>query len=398
MTTDTMDGYVIDRGAQFLSSGYPLLSQLIKEVGLADSFVKTSPWVAIRRAGKIHKFRYDNLFSPVQSGLLHGNEWLKMAWRSAQHAPALWRLPVNDYSRWDAFDTENAADWYNTHFGTWMTEYFIEPMLQGFYFQSPEETSRALPLAISGFLTRQAQTMTRIGGIGCLAEALARQLDVRVNEPVPQVTLAGDKVIVRTSKREIEAAYVLLAVPGFVARNLLPNANACETALMETPYASTLNLALGVDKSWNFPAALQGVYGILLPRRERQRIAAVAVETAKSPDRAKSGHLLNVMLESTSGAEMLNSEEPQILQTLLPELELFLPGLSSHLVFHKCYRWQAAEPKSPVGRARQVRNYRAHLSPTRRVLLAGDYMGMPFPEGAAETGQWAASQILMRAT
>jgi oxygen-dependent protoporphyrinogen oxidase len=58
------------------------------------------------------------------------------------------------------------------------------------------------------------------------------------------------------------------------------------------------------------------------------------------------------------------------------------------------YRWLNAEPKSPVGRSRKINDYRESITKINKVILAGDYMGMPFTEGAAETGLWAASSIL----
>lgn len=57
-------------------------------------------------------------------------------------------------------------------------------------------------------------------------------------------------------------------------------------------------------------------------------------------------------------------------------------------------RWEAAEPLSPVGRARAIAAYRASADARRRVLLAGDYMGSPWTDGAAETGMWAARTLL----
>lgn len=390
MTTDVLDGYVIDCGAQFLSSAYPVISSLIAEMGLQKDFVKTSPWAAIRRNSTIHKFRYDDLFSPVTSKLLDWKEWFKLGWRSAGQARQLLNLPTSDYSAWAEFDTQSATDWYNAQYGEWMTEYLIEPMLEGFYFQSPDETSRALPMAVSGFLARGARTMTLKGGIGSLASALASRLRVSMNERVEKISVGQNQVKVQTAKREVTSQFVVCATPAHVAKEMVAE----KISLMDTPYASTLNLALGLAKGWKLPKALQDVYGLLLPRKERKHIAAIAVETAKSVDRSAGGHLINVMLAGKSGAQMIEWDEKKIWQTLLPELDELLPGVSSNIVFQKLVRWKYAEPKSPIGRSRDVRDYRKNISPDTKIFLAGDYMGMPFTEGAAETGAWAAAQII----
>lgn len=271
-----------------------------------------------------------------------------------------------------------------------MTEYLIEPMLEGFYFQSPEETSRALPMAVSGFLARGARTMTLKGGIGSLAVALAGRLRVRLNERVEGISVERDQVQVQTAKRGLASQFVVCAAPAHVAKEI----GAGESPLLDTAYASTLNLALGMSKGWKLPETLRDVYGLLLPRRERRRVAAVAIETAKSADRSAGGHLLNVMPAGKSGAEMIDWDEAKVLEALMPELEEVLPGVSRNVAFSKLYRWRHAEPKSPIGRSKAIGEYRNNISPHARVLLAGDYMGMPFTEGAAETGAWAAAQII----
>ena len=109
MATDAINGYVIDSGAQFLSSAYPIIKNLITEMGLVNDFTKTSPWAAIRRNGTIHRFRYDNVFSPVKSGLLSWGEWFSLGWNSMRQARKLYNLSVSDYSAWAEFDTEYAT-------------------------------------------------------------------------------------------------------------------------------------------------------------------------------------------------------------------------------------------------------------------------------------------------
>jgi oxygen-dependent protoporphyrinogen oxidase len=53
---------------------------------------------------------------------------------------------------------------------------------------------------------------------------------------------------------------------------------------------------------------------------------------------------------------------------------------------------------SPPGRGRYVARYRESVNGETKVILAGDYMGMPFTEGAAETGKWAAETLMRNLT
>ena len=47
MMTDVADGYMIDGGTQFLSSAYPILSRLIKELDLASAYTKPGTWAGL---------------------------------------------------------------------------------------------------------------------------------------------------------------------------------------------------------------------------------------------------------------------------------------------------------------------------------------------------------------
>jgi oxygen-dependent protoporphyrinogen oxidase len=70
-----------------------------------------------------------------------------------------------------------------------------------------------------------------------------------------------------------------------------------------------------------------------------------------------------------------------------------LPGIGGAVTMTHLIRWSAAEPRSPVGRARAVAAYRRQARPDRRVLLAGDYVAFPWTDGAAESGEWAAAEL-----
>ncbi|MCP5007726.1 MAG: FAD-dependent oxidoreductase, partial [Planctomycetes bacterium] len=181
MVTDASDDYIMDGGAQFLSSAYKILSGLIKEFGIEAEFVETSRTVGIVRNGKIRKFRYDKPQSLLFGGLLSFREWLSFGFGSFRLLKQTKNLPVNDYSKWKEFDDETTESWSNRYYGKSITDYFIEPLLGALFFQSPSNTSRALPIAINAFAAHKAKTMTLIGGIGRLPKLLAEGLDVRTS-------------------------------------------------------------------------------------------------------------------------------------------------------------------------------------------------------------------------
>jgi oxygen-dependent protoporphyrinogen oxidase len=139
---------------------------------------------------------------------------------------------------------------------------------------------------------------------------------------------------------------------------------------------------------------LADVYGFLIPAGERQQVAAVSIERNKSPDRVRRGELLEVFLSGEAANRMLAESDAGVLAAVIPELERHLPGLGDAVKMTRLIRWPAAEPRSPVGRARVIAAYRSAPRPGRRVLLAGDYASFPWTDGAADAGMWAAAKLV----
>lgn len=163
---------------------------------------------------------------------------------------------------------------------------------------------------------------------------------------------------------------------------------------MSTQYSSTLNITVGVKKELSGKRKNK-IYGLWIPRRERKNIAAISIESRKNKDRVATGELFNIMLSGTAGKRMINWGKEEILSSVLEELVLYFPNIIKHITFTKIYRWLYAEPMSPIGRSRNIKEYRVKTTGENQVFLAGDYMGMPFTEGAAEIGKWAASKIIL---
>jgi oxygen-dependent protoporphyrinogen oxidase len=318
----------------------------------------------------------------------------RFGWRTWQLRESLRSLPLNDYSQWAAFDNETVSSWASRTVDQSVTEYLYEPMLQGFYFQAPEDTSLALALVLSAFGFRRARTLTCTGGVGMLPEALASRLDVAINSPVRSVEIAADSVLVATTSSMMQADYVILAVPATEARRVYTSGDDLSLRLMATSYSANINIAFMTDDGFSLPANLSDVYGLLVPRLEREYIASIGIEANKDRDRAPHGQLLNIMLSNSASQSMMSVPDDVIVRTVTPEVERFLPGISGHIEATRIYRWPQAEPYSHIGRATDLRRYRQNVcSSLPRVLLAGDYMSMPYTEGAAESGKWAADRI-----
>lgn len=394
MTSDAIDGHVVDRGAQFLSTEYRLILDMLRYLGLAQQLCETSQCSAIVRAGIPRPMRVNR---PLDAFHLFGlQSMLKFAWNTLFLSRKQKALSLSDYSQWAAFDTECASAWSDRKIGTVITEYLFEPMLHGFYFQTPEETSKALAMVLTAFGMRRAKTLSLSGGLGSLPEALAQELDIRLNTAVRSIEFRDGKAIVHTGNETLMAEHVILAVPASVAKKLIPQPlNDEMQSLLATPYSASINVACITDENFKLPETLASVYGLLIPRKERNLVAAVGIENNKSRSGDAVGNLLNLMLSHTAALELMHAPDATIVELAMQSVSNYFPTLPAHIRQSRVYRWPEAEPLSPVGRATVLHAYRhrckKQVSP---LLLAGDYMGMPFTEGAAESGYWAASMVV----
>ena len=393
MITDVVDGFTIDCGAQFLMEGYPIITELIDRLNLNSNHVETSQYTGIVRHGKIRKtFRSDKL-SPLKAGLLSFPAWLHFGLQGYKLMTGTKSLPINDYAAWQNLDDTDSETWGNHNYGEEANDYLIEPMMEGLFFQPLKDISRAFTNAMTSIFILQKNKITSLtGGMGKLPERMAHE--VRLNTPVSSMSISPTGIELNTGGETIVADRVILATTAPVARILYPEAGPVERDPLATTYCSTLTVTVIVKDSFQIDPHIEEIYGILVPKKERNVISSISIEGSKDKHRLANGKMFIIFLAGKAGSEMMDWKDEAVLPVVLAELEKYFPGVSEHVLFTKTYRWKEAMPRSPLGRSRNVARYRESITAATRVFLAGDYMGMPFTEGAAETGKWAAEGLL----
>jgi len=398
MITDVVNGFTIDCGVQFLMDKYPLLTNLVDQLGLNKELIEISQYGGVVRNGKIRTFTSAEALSALKTGIMSLPGWLRFAFLSYRLAAKTRSLPLNEFSAWSVFDDMDAETWSNSYFGEEITDYVIEPSLNGLYFQSLRGTSRVVPMITTTMtamlFSKKIKNMTLTGGMGVLTERLASELDVRLNTPVNSISLGKTTVELNTDNERIIADRVILASTATVSKSLYKDASPVEHKLLDTQYSSTLVIAIAVKGFFRIAAEISEIYGILIPRKERNVIAAIANEGNKDKGRLANGQLLMAFLSDTAASEMIDWKDDDILEVVLKEMEQYFAEVSENILFTKIYRWKEALPMSPLGRSRNVARYRQSVDGSTKVFLAGDYASMPFGEGAAESGKWAAEALM----
>jgi len=327
----------------------------------------------------------------VTSGLLTVRDLARFTWHTTS---SRWP-PVDNYSAWAKYDDEDAARWSAPRLGRG-AEFLLEPVLAGGMMQRIEETSRACALAVLALTANgRSKDLTLARGNDSLPRAMAKRVNVKLEAPVQAVEATPDGVTVRLSGETVHADAVVLATTSSAAARIYRGGDRLERELMATSYGSVIKVGLATKRDWSDDPGLGNVWAMMIPRGERQQIVSVTIESAKDPKRVPKGaEMLNLFVTPENAERMMDWPDEQVVSAVAPDVERLFPGAFARKQFVRVVRWPEGMPKSPVGRARALDEYRRTQPRDAKVWLAGDYMGMPFLESAIETGFWAASRIM----
>jgi protoporphyrinogen oxidase len=387
-------GRTIECGAQFPSSGYRHMPALLAGAGLADRVHATSPWAAFERGGRLFRVHQNRPWTLVGSGLLSAGDGARLMAGALPLGFGGWARDRSSYAAYASLDNEDALAWCRRRLGRGASAHVLAPTVHGLYFHPLENTSRALVAAVLSF--HRAHALAVRGGWNQLARAMAAEVDVQTGAVVEGLRELAHGVEVRVGGERAVVDGVVLAVPAPCAQRLLESPIALEEAVLAAAYAPAVHVALGMQAGWALPEPLRGVHGTLLPpadaRADASVVASVVVESARLAVPA-APEVLTFMLAGRAAHEPAAGADLPPVQQAVAWLEARWPGSARAVVAHRVQRWACAEPLSPVGRARAIARYRQGLPAGRRIVLCGDYMGMPWTDGAIETGHWAAGHL-----
>ncbi len=402
--TERIDGFTIDGGPDALLVQKPAAIELCSELGLAGRLVPTrAPRTAfVLRAGRLHALPEASvlgiptrLLPLATSGLLSARGRLRMA---------LERLvpsrPAGDG------DDESIASFFGRRFGREVVDYIAEPLLAGIHAGNVERLSvHALfprlveaeaqnGSIIRGLASLQARRTTDglfrslPGGIGEMVAALVRTLDpaaVRTGVGVARLAGPGPYRLELTSGEPVSARQVVLAVPAYVAAELVRPLDADLGALCGgIRYTSTVTVALGYARP-DVGHALRGT-GFVVPRVERGvSLMAATWVSSKWPHRAPAGHvLLRGFLGGARDAGVLARADADLIDCVHRDFGRLL-GVRGAPVVARVYRWPRLNPQHEVGHLARLTAIEARLErlPGLRLIGAG-FGGVGLPDCIAQ--------------
>lgn len=396
ITTEVVEGCVIEGGPDSFLAAKPAALELIGELGLLGEVIASNDdrrVTYILKDGRLVPLP-DGLMMMVPtkvlpvaaSGLLGWGTKIKMGLE-------YFRKPGAGAGR-----DRSVADFVAEHYGQEAVDYLAEPLLAGVYGGDPDKLSIVSTLPRFAEMEQRYGSLTRgvlaarrqspnggggalfktlKGGLGQLVEAITPFVDNVRHAEVEAVRAGG----VRIEGQWIEASHVVLACPAHAAAKLLTGVDARLAELLSgIEYASSMTVAFGYRRE-ELQHPLNG-FGFLVPKRERRALVACTWVGTKFAFRVPDSHaVLRCFAQDGAEVEALHEDLQRIM------------GFRARPAFTRVSRWPRSMAQYTVGHAERVQEIRERLQAHPWLCLAGNaYEGIGIPD-CIRLGREAARQI-----
>jgi oxygen-dependent protoporphyrinogen oxidase len=272
----------------------------------------------------------------------------------------------------------------------------VEPPLNAFYGLRGSETSRAFFLTLGRYGSSGDLVATRNGWSQTLATVLG---DVRIEYGASVTALEsnGHQGVVATTEdgRTWSADGAVLAVSASAARNVLRGYLRDDDPLVDwlssIPLRETWTVALTLRRPFDTKT-----FGVLADPRAAVYVSACATPSGRWDD---SDDASIVLAWPTPDAitRLSGNAAHEIVAAMMPEIEQLVPEVRDAVETGRVVRFDEGSALASPGFLSHRRRGRALAAALDApIALAGDYLTMPFVEGAVVSGERAADQIVRR--
>ncbi len=405
--TRTQDGCVLECGPDSFISSKPEALALIKELGLEGEIIGSND-----HQRTTHILKHGELV-PLPEGVMMIVPTKVMPMVKSNLLS--WRTKIGMgfelLRRPKKYPDRSVADFVVDHFGQETLDYLAEPLLSGVYGGDPRELSVAsvLPRFVdmetnTGSLGRAVMTAKRppsspgsslfktlASGLGTMIEALATYANVK-HAGVDAIERTRDGFHVRAGGEWIDATNVIVATPAPQAVPLLEGVDPELAKMLRTiPYSSSALVSMLFDEA-KFDGQRAG-FGFLVPKCERDRMAACTFVGTKFPHRAPDDRILLRCFFGGAGDEAILKESDESIVTIAREELRRILGLTAAPLFTSVSRWPKSMAQYTVGHGARMKAIKARAAAIPGLELAGNaYDGIGIPD-CVRTGRQAAGNI-----
>lgn len=386
--------FVVDRGAQFVASGYRNLHAVADALGLAPKrhFVGRTR-NAILRDGRLHPGDYGSALELVRSKLLSPGAKLRLPLLLLELAKRRRHLDPYQPERAAAIDRENLAEGLTRVVGAEAMEYLFSPAFSSTFDADPEDHSLAFALLTTRFVLGGFRLQAFDGGIGLLTATLAAQLRVRTRCEVTSVETSarGARVVFREDGREasFDADAAVVALPGSLVAGVAHTLTDEERTFFESVrYVRGMVCFLMTERA---PANLPW-YGVAFPRREGIGLYGMAVDHWKPGVAPAGAGLLNAALTADAAERLRGASDAAVVEHVLASLARTPVGRLEPIAT-AVHRWDPMLPLFPPGHLARLAAFHARRGRSPRLAFAGDALIGPYTEMALTSGLRAATEV-----
>ncbi|MGH3245872.1 MAG: FAD-dependent oxidoreductase [Trebonia sp.] len=395
MRTLRLDGYLIDEGAEMISTrGYDETWRLIRETGVPEGeLTRIASPLALWRGGRPRP----HVAHPL--GLLTG------AGLSVRGRADLVRLTAGlrpasafdpDRPESTPLGTSTLAD-LAARYRPELRDYLLAPMAGAFFGWELARSAAAPYAAHLVSVGTAGDWRTYRGGMDELPRRLAARLAVSTGTPVREVVSEAGQARLDTGDSVLTARSVVLAVPAPAALAIHVNApEADRPYLTACEFVPRLRVSCLLDRPLQFPSG-PPLYIALLPAAEGSELITLNLEHNKCAGRAPVGRGLVTMLTSPAATgNLIGATDEEIISRCAGQAERYLPGLRAATRTSVIRRFRHGMPEATPA-ALALRGEFARRPPGL-VEYAGDWVLLrPCSEGAFRSGSIAAQRVLAAA-
>jgi oxygen-dependent protoporphyrinogen oxidase len=391
MITIEWQGWRIDPGAKFITSGDQYLLQMVDAFGLKEQLCQMStegiPTVIVRD-GKLHEVNFVSISSYLRwTGVSFKSRLAMLKLIPYLVATALRLKNIYRVDQVPGPDTDMLQEFFFKHINAEMYEYWAFPTFETYCSYGPGDISRKAFLALLVSYLSQTSLGLR-SGIGALPEAMAARLDVWRNAPVIRLDLAPDGQTVRVAclhdglPETVIARRVVAAVPGNYVLDLIPEPRPAWSDFFPAVHY-TCTASIFQEVSGHFKP---GAPGVMIPRSEQAYLCSVGL------DQQQDDKTLLLLDTAVAAYDPMEPDGAIISKSKADLLRLF-PQLEGRLGGTLILRWPEKVPAFRPGYLDALAEFRGDMQ-EKPIYFCGDYLAGPTTGGAAYAGWDCAERVL----
>lgn len=381
-----VQGVSYETGASFITdSSYPKTFELLDELGLRQDLRRRRSHSAVFRSGQ-----------PRDAKSLLGSGWLSFGAKTVlitKFAKLLFssrQLNLKNMRGAESLDTLSVAEASTTKSQLELMEYLFQPVLNGYFYWKPERTSMAMLMILLNTARQRSKTYALTNGLQQIPERLAEGSAVLLNSRVRNVRRGANGFELEIEgggvAQLIKADGIVCATTATVAAKILPQLSPKLTSFLAgITYSSTAVAVRAYTRSHLTPH-----FALAYPRLEDGDIATINSESAIGDDDT----VVEVLKAYGSGevGDQLNAAtEDEVMKKLHGGDDATNKAPFETNVQY----WREALPEFSVGHITKLAAFNdGELEPrNEKLVLAGDYLGGPYIEGAITSGLQAADRL-----